>query len=680
MRLPSLLFALATASVLGVACATTPDDGSESGDDAFTAAPTADAPIAIPRAGTVLLALSQPSLVAALEDKGLSFASHFGQSAALANGQLASAAKLYRFIADDLAGDLDREVARDPKVSTQVANGVTRILDKGWLTTNDARFELTGIVNRIDRLASSGGTNCGEVRFLYRLAYTRKQANTADVSYSRLPVVANVVYEIPRTKPDSLEECTAAAKNWTMPSGITTAAAYVDFVDRTLAPREKLTFKQVEINAQLLRTPSESKTDMGGLAEYALRIYGLDGDTPIPKTLENTPDVAKIAADPALKDELAGYLRDHIAEVDDGTVVLPQKFLATKVSAFSTFGSARLVNKPFTRLFYDAAAKSAPALDGVDLGATKLVGSAAGVLARLDDLTCEGCHQGGRSVAGFHFLGEDSLARSHPLNIARVGSSPHLLEDLIRRQAFVATLARGETPSGFRAPSFAPQAAGRLAPRGAPCLASGSASAFKSPIDCAAGLACTATTDNPNLAVDLGICLPRTTGAGAESTYAQEFAGLPCLKGTMKDNAADPYHDALATTQFACRNTDSGPTGYACSAAVLGVPGGLCYHTCANGNVPHDPKDELCAYGGGKEFDLCAGKNDFAQCLSGAIKASLREACDESQPCREDYICQKFVQVRSNPPVAPADGRGYCVPTYFLFQVRVDGHPNPTPR
>jgi len=38
---------------------------------------------------------------------------------------------------------------------------------------------------------------------------------------------------------------------------------------------------------------------------------------------------------------------------------------------------------------------------------------------------------------------------------------------------------------------------------------------------------------------------------------------------------------------------------------------------------------------------------------------------DQKTPCRDDYICaESFVPER-----------GVCVPPYFLFQFRVDGHP-----
>jgi hypothetical protein len=39
-------------------------------------------------------------------------------------------------------------------------------------------------------------------------------------------------------------------------------------------------------------------------------------------------------------------------------------------------------------------------------------------------------------------------------------------------------------------------------------------------------------------------------------------------------------------------------------------------------------------------------------------------ACDADQPCRDDYLCA----------LTPA-GKGACLPPYFVFQMRVDGHP-----
>ena len=43
--------------------------------------------------------------------------------------------------------------------------------------------------------------------------------------------------------------------------------------------------------------------------------------------------------------------------------------------------------------------------------------------------------------------------------------------------------------------------------------------------------------------------------------------------------------------------------------------------------------------------------------------AALR-ACDVDSPCRDDYICARS-----------GSERGVCLPPYFLFQLRVDGHP-----
>ena len=83
------------------------------------------------------------------------------------------------------------------------------------------------------------------------------------------------------------------------------------------------------------------------------------------KTLENTPDVARLQADAALRDQLATFLTERAGDVDRGVFVVPERFLATKVISYSTYGSARLANKPYTQLFGAAG----PGPCGVDGGA-----------------------------------------------------------------------------------------------------------------------------------------------------------------------------------------------------------------------------------------------------------------------------------------------------------------------
>lgn len=55
----------------------------------------------------------------------------------------------------------------------------------------------------------------------------------------------------------------------------------------------------------------------------------------------------------------------------------------------------------------------------------------------------------------------------------------------------------------------------------------------------------------------------------------------------------------------------------------------------------------------------------FEECMS-PPRLSLRKACNIAAPCRDDYVC---AYVPGAPP-----GTGACMPPYFIFQARVDGH------
>jgi hypothetical protein len=63
-------------------------------------------------------------------------------------------------------------------------------------------------------------------------------------------------------------------------------------------------------------------------------------------------------------------------------------------------------------------------------------------------------------------------------------------------------------------------------------------------------------------------------------------------------------------------------------------------------------------------FNAClAKKTPFERCIADNTTPGGVRACDARTPCRDDYVCARG-----------AHG-GACMPPYFLFQLRVDGHP-----
>ena len=73
------------------------------------------------------------------------------------------------------------------------------------------------------------------------------------------------------------------------------------------------------------------------------------------------------------------------------------------------------------------------------------------------------------------------------------------------------------------------------------------------------------------------------------------------------------------------------------------------------------------------DFNRClAGNKPFAQCLRHTRPGQLRR-CSAAQACRDDYVCTQVAQPSG--PLFASDSGGACMPPYFLFQMRVDGHP-----
>jgi len=561
--------------------------------------------------------IEEPRRLQALEVAGLSFGRVVVASKLKnANNQALATDPRYLSIVNSLNGDLEAERQKDPKLGPTMAT-VHRLFDMRWLKSRYAQFELVGIVNRMDRAVFNPDT-CGELRLIYRLAYQKPQAGV--VIASRLPMTVNVVFLLP-----SEPTCAQQAKLWLNLSDEALLAA----VDRSH-------LKSVEINLQAVRWPATIRPDMGGHALYFLRVF--KEKTPHGpfelSPLENTPDVEKLTHTKPLRDELLAWLLqpEHVTALDQGTAVMPEKFLAKRASSYALYGMNRLANRPFDALFKPA--------DFAHIGLShfKTVTGPKSFLRRLNDLTCVGCHQG-RTIAGFHFLGSDGQATA-PANAIYSSRSPHLADEIVRRQAYVGALIAGQV--GDPARGFSERDPARPGQFGEHCGLAGSEYRHWT---CAAGLSCISVIVATG-AAEIGECLT-----------PDRTAGSPCQAGSMSQNA-DPTADKLARTPgLSCRD------GFFCEDISVGFPAGMCSGGCDNLHA-NETCGAIAILAG---FNACLAKGEvFSACLQAHTRPGALQACDQTHACRSDYICTRT-----------AEGKGACIPPYFLFQLRVDGHPGP---
>jgi hypothetical protein len=439
----------------------------------------------------------------------------------------------------------------------------------------------------------------------------------------------NVVNFVPR---DADGTCVAAARRWLRRTERLDAVALARWMlsdGGPLAPSARRAWlrKSLELNFQSVRWPSTVRPSLGGHAEYVLRAFRAVEQRPFLESmpLENTIDRARLVSHPALVDKLSRFLAAPrtLARLDAGTLRIPDEFLAERAVSVSPHGLARGANRPFQRVL------SARQFTRLDLARFETIRSPRALLRRLDALSCPGCHQS-RSVAGFHLLGMD--ADGDRVDALHVPVSPHLHGDLPRRARYLTALSEGREDGALRPPA---ERVGQGS-YGARCgLGDPGFSAWT----CQEGLRCSRVSEP-----DLGVCLP-DTGAGV---------GDVCERGQITPSANSHRDSARLEAPDACVG------GRVCEATAVGFPSGMCAGGCKD-----LPDGAVC---GGipvlAEFNAClAAGVSFEKCIRANTRPGALRACSLESPCRDDYVCARW------------DQGGACLPPYFLFQLRVDGHP-----
>src|SRR5580704_3149097 len=404
-------------------------------------------------------------------------------SAQLTNSQLFA---LPSMVAVRKALDLefDRYIARHSASLPNETIGVGtsfdfQLFERALLDSPDARFVLAGIVNRMDR-AYVQEASCGEIRLIYRLTRTDLPETSGEGAVSpRLPMTLNVVL---KAKGDVAIDgngrpitCAEIARRWL-------AAGELPLADVDLA--EKLTAKdgaldligpenieRIETNLQIAHAPKSAVRDFR--TDYLLKVFDFNRQSGAfeESPLENQIDRDRILADEPLGREFKAWLLDpaHFAELDRGTILIPEKFLAKGAIAPTPVGFSNSDLQPAFGLVQGDGASASPLLTENDVvtalkqaaergDGLQNIRSVAGFERRLNDITCAGCHQT-RGIGGFHFPGVDWMA-AKPDNSIVVPASPHFFGDQIRRRDVLTALRDGKLPDYSRGFASRPQLRG----------------------------------------------------------------------------------------------------------------------------------------------------------------------------------------------------------------------------
>jgi len=556
------------------------------------------------------LLVEDPKVLQELERRGLSFGALLGVNGTTAKDMLAS--QRYRHIVETITRDLAEFRAADPESGVGF-DFLHRQFDPKWLASPQARYELIAVVNRTDRMPING---CGDVRLLYRLAYTAKQ------SEGRLPMTLNFVFP----QRNDGRGCATVARTWLDAKSGTADA----LLSGPLNGRAPLTW--IDVNLQAVRWPSNARRTLGGQSEYILRTFGSFE----PDVAENTP---RLDLDDAEREKLRGWIRDNVKAIDEGTAIVPREFLTRRAISVGPLGLSRAANKAFSQLFPDAE----KAFGDVSLSGLTQIASAAALVRRLDSMTCQGCHQA-RAIAGFHMLGQerDDDAR---LNALAVSASPHFREELPWRAAKLEAIADRKPGSSRPFAEHASTSGGY----GQHC---GLGDKGFASWTCAAGLECLDANGDV-----VGFCTP-----------SHAPVGDACDVGAVTQKA-NPHVDTVLPQDRRVLSCDAAGPNTRCNAVSLGFPNGMCRSDCDAADSGKIDGATICGgipSASGLTKCLTVERKPFKECLATTTNPALLRTCSKSDPCRDDYACMRV-------DGGPAN-IGACMPPYFAFQARVDGH------
>jgi hypothetical protein len=377
--------------------------------------------------------------------------------------------------------EFDQYIARHKAANETIGVGPSfdfQLFDRTALYSKESRFVLAGIVNRMDRGYVLPGS-CGEVRLIYRL--TRINPTEAGEGTSpRLPMTLNIVL---KAKGDHAVDgsgvaltCSELARRWLaageLPLSGAELAIRLSSNDGPLDTIKPENIDRIETNLQIAHAPKSAARDFR--TDYLLKVFHYNALSRKFEVapLENQIDSEKIFADAGLKHEFRAWLLDpkNLADLDRGTVLVPEKFLATGAVAATPAGFAPSKLQPAFGLIQADGYGNEVFGEGEIVAALKMavargiafenVRSVAGFERRLNDMTCSGCHQT-RGIGGFHFPGVDWMAQK-PDNSTVVPASPHFFGDQIRRRDILIALRDGASPDYSRGFSNRPQLRGSM--------------------------------------------------------------------------------------------------------------------------------------------------------------------------------------------------------------------------